>query len=87
MNEYLEAPLETRDIDKIDVLQWWKARATLWPNLARMVKQFLALPASSAGPERVFSAAGKMHTDLRKSMRDDTLEHSLIAAFNYDSAK
>ncbi len=51
-----------------------------------MVKQFLALPASSAGPERVFSAAGKMHTDLRKSMRDDTLEHSLIAAFNYDSA-
>ena len=37
--------------------------------------------ASSAGVERVFSAAGKMHDDLRKSAKDDTLEHSLIAAF------
>ena len=32
--------------------------------------------------ERVFSAAGRMHTDLRKSMKDSTLEHSLFAAFN-----
>ena len=49
-----------------------------------MVKQFLAAPASSAGVERVFSAAGKMHDDLdlRKSMSDGMLKHSLIAAFN-----
>ena len=39
-------------------------------------------PASTAGVERVFSAAGKMHSDLRKSMQDSTLEHSLFAAFN-----
>ena len=41
-------------------------------------------PASSAGVERVFSAAGKMHDDLKKSAKDDTLEHSIIAAFNCD---
>ena len=29
---------------------------------------------------RVFSAAGKMHDDLRKSEKDSTLEHSLFAA-------
>ena len=46
------------------------------------VKQFLAAPASSAGVERIFSAAGKMHDDLRKSMSDGMLKHSLIAAFN-----
>ena len=40
------------------------------------------LPASTAGVERVLSAAGKMHSDLRKSMQDSTLEHSLFAAFN-----
>ena len=39
---------------------------------------------SSAGVERVFSAAGKMHDDLRKSEKDSTLEHSLFAAFNTD---
>ena len=48
-----------------------------------MVKQYFAAPASSAGVERVFSAAGKMHGDLQKS-KDSTLEHSLFAAFNTD---
>ena len=56
-----------------------------------MVKQYFAAPASSAGVERVFSAAGKMHGDLQKSAKDSTLEHShsrechsLFAAFNTD---
>ena len=44
----------------------------------------VAAPFSSAGVERVFSAAGKMHDDLRKSAKDSTLEHSLFAAFNCD---
>ena len=71
------------DLD-VDLLEWWKAKEKRWPNLAKMVKQYFAQPASSAGVERVgvFSAAGKMHDDLRKSAKDDTLEHSLFAAFN-----
>ena len=59
-----------------------KAKETKWPALAKMVKQYFAAPASSAGVERVFSAAGKMHGDLQKSAKDTTLEHSLFAAFN-----
>ena len=55
-----------------------------FPKLAKMAKQYLAAPASTAGVERVFSAAGRMHSDLRKSMKDSTLEHSLMAAFNTD---
>ena len=55
-----------------------------WPKLAKMAKQYLAAPFSSAGVERVFSAAGKLHDDLRKSAKDSTLEHSLFAAFNTD---
>ena len=46
--------------------------------------KYLSMPASSAGVERVFSAAGRMHDDLRKSAKDNTLEHSLFAAFNTD---
>ena len=41
-----------------------------------------AAPASSAGVERVFSAAGKMHSDLRKSLGDSSLQHSIFACFN-----
>ena len=66
------------------VLAWWQAKESKWPNLAKMVKQYFAAPASSAGVERVFSAAGKMHGDLSKSVKDSTLEHSLFAAFNTD---
>ena len=36
----------------------------------------------SAGVERMFSKAGKLHDDLKKGQQDDTLEHSLFAAAN-----
>ena len=67
-----------------NILKWWAGREGKWPALAKMVKQYFAAPASSAGVERVFSAAGKMHGDLQKSAKDSTLEHSLFAAFNTD---
>ena len=82
LEEYLAEPEET-DLD-MKVLKWWEAKEPKWPALAKMVKQYFAAPATSAGVERVFSAAGKMHTDLKKSAKDTTLEHSLFAAFNAD---
>lgn len=82
LEEYLADPEEV-DLET-PVLKWWQAKEVKWPSLAKMVKQYLAVPASSAGVERVFSAAGKMHGDLSKSAKDETLEHSLFAAFNTD---
>ena len=82
LEQYL-ADTEEPTID-VKVLLWWKEKEAKWPNLAKMVKQYFAVPASSAGVERVFSAAGKMHGDLSKSAKDTTLEHSLFAAFNTD---
>ena len=82
LEEYLSSPLET-DME-LDLLAYWKLKESTWPKLAKMAKQYLAAPFSSAGVERVFSAAGKMHDDLRKSAKDSTLEHSLFAAFNTD---
>jgi hypothetical protein len=38
-----------------------------------MARQFLGRPASSAGVERFFSMAGKLHSDLKKAQGDDTL--------------
>ena len=85
LEEYLSSPLET-DMD-LDLLKYWKLKETTWPKLAKlakMAKKYLAAPFSSGGVERVFSAAGKMHDDLRKSEKDSTLEHSLFAAFNIE---
>ena len=80
LEEYL-APQDEDDYE-MDLLQFWKDSERKWPALAKMAKQYLAAPASSAGVEHVFSAAGKMHSDLRKSMKDDSLKHSLFACFN-----
>ena len=92
LEKYLALPAET-NLD-LDVLVWWKARdhdkpadpasgrPEGLPHLAKMARQFLGRPATSAGVERTFSLAGKLHDDMKKSQQDDTLEHSLFAAAN-----
>ena len=84
LEEYL-AEEEEEDLE-MDMLDYWRRREVRWPNLAKMVKQYFAQPASSAGVERVFSAAGRMHSDLRKSLNDHSLEHSLFGAYNTPKA-
>ena len=46
----LEAYLAEADEEDFDInsLTWWHAKETKWPNLAKMVKQYLSAPASSA---------------------------------------
>lgn len=52
-------------------LAWWKEKAALYPTLAEMARVYLAIPASSAPSERVFSA-GKLTLDYkRRSLEPD----------------
>ena len=68
---------------KFDLLKWWKDNEFEFPSLSRMAKQCLAIPASSAGVERLFSKAGKQYNDLSKNLKDETLKHRLMAASNF----
>ena len=55
------------------------------PALAKMARQYLGRPASSAGVDcgaHVFSKAGKLYGDEKKGQEDETLEHSLFADAN-----
>ena len=54
-------------------LMWWKQHQEEFPRLARMARQYLAVPASSASPERLFSSVGFVKSDLRGSLLDTTL--------------
>ncbi len=69
-----------------DILYWWKVHATEFPNLSKMARHFLAALASSAAAERLFSGAGKMHDDLKKSTSEETLEDMLKVAKNFPDA-
>ena len=80
LDEYLSLAQNT-DLE-LNVLLWWRGNEVRWPNLCRMAKTILAPPASSAGVERVFSAAGRMHGDEQKNKVADTMKYSLFAHHN-----
>ena len=56
----------------VGALSWWKANEHRFPRLALMARQYLAVPASSAACERLFSSVGLVKTDLRGSLLDST---------------
>jgi hypothetical protein len=52
IQRYLEHPTEDR---KSDPLEWWKLQAVRYPKLAILARRYLAISASSASSERLFS--------------------------------
>lgn len=49
---------ELCSVDSGPPLQWWKANCKRFPNLAKVAKKVLAIPATSTPTERLFSTAG-----------------------------
>ena len=62
-----QVPLDT------DPFMWWKKHVQEFPHLTRMDRQHLAVPATSASPERLFSSVGLVKSDLRGRLLDITL--------------
>lgn len=80
IQEYLSLPVLNM---ATNALEWWKAHHHQYPRLARMARQYLATPATSACVERFFSAAGLAFDDLRQAMAEGNLEDLMWAKFNY----
>ena len=53
-----------------------------FPNLARMARQSLGFPATSATVKRLFSVVGFAFADRRKSQSAETLANLAFAKFN-----
>jgi hypothetical protein len=62
-----EVPLDT------DPLMWWTQHVQEFPRLVRMVRQNMAVLATSASPERLFISVGLVKSDFRGSLLDSTL--------------
>ncbi|KAK3252795.1 hypothetical protein CYMTET_37929 [Cymbomonas tetramitiformis] len=54
--KYLALPLERAGCD---LQEWWKTHKFRLPSLAKMAREFLAVPASTAGVERSLVPLGK----------------------------
>ena len=56
-----------------DPLMWWKQHQQELPRLSRMVRQYLAVLARFASPERLLSSVGHVKSDLWGRLLDSTL--------------
>ena len=54
---------------KDDPMKWWKENQQTYPTLAAVARQVLAIPASSAPTERVFSKMARVNAKGRASMK------------------
>ena len=70
LNAYMRVQQVANDTDP---LMWWKQHQQEFPNLSRMVRQYLSVPARSASPERLFNSVGLVKSDLWGSLLDSTL--------------
>ena len=53
---------------KEDPLHWWVNRKSEYPNLWRMARDLLGIPATSTPAERIFSRAGILYTKNRNRL-------------------
>ena len=67
---------------KTDILKFWASKQYQYPILAAIAKDHLAIPATSAESERVFSVGGDIVTKKRNRLALSTLRY-LICLRNW----
>ena len=70
LQAYMQVQQVTNDTDP---LMWWKKHQEEFPDLSRMTRQYLVVPATSTSPERFFSRVGLVQTDLCGRLLDITM--------------
>lgn len=65
---------ETQQPQTADPLTWWRENEARFRGLNRLARKYLAIPATSAPSERVFSLAGNICNRRRASLSPDHLD-------------
>lgn len=68
-------------------LDWWRVNHEKFPNLWKMASCILAIPATSAPSERVFSAAANIVNKKRVSLKPETVDLLVFLRGNKDFVK
>ena len=58
---------------KANILMWCKLHAVRFPYLSRLARRYLAMPATSASVERLFSVAGQVVSAKRARLDPSTV--------------
>ena len=65
LNLYMSTPWISATCD---ILQYWHANEKQFPSLAKVVKKYMCIQASSSSSERTFSASGNIVTPKRNKL-------------------
>ena len=55
------------------ILKWWKEHAAQFPYLSQVARRYLAMTATSASVERLFSVAGQVVTAKRNRIHPSSV--------------
>jgi hypothetical protein len=69
--------LEPRPGEHTDILKYWCAKQYQYPVIARIARDHLAIPATSAASERVFSNGSDIITKKRNRLSPPTIRYLL----------
>ena len=65
-------------------LDFWKDHAALFPNLAELARSYLAVQASSAASERIFSQAKRLISCRRNRLNPQTAGKTFFVSLNWE---
>ena len=68
--------------DNNEILGWWKENEAGFPLLSPVAKYVLAISASSATSERVFSSGGRTVTTSRSNLDGEKVEDLVFLSLN-----
>ena len=77
-------PLRADDGSFNDPLVWWKANAVRFAPVAKLARKFLAIPATSAPSERIWSRAAKILSLHRASLNDELVARIMYVRENLE---
>jgi hypothetical protein len=87
MNEYekeLDLYLKANfsSTESTDLLKFWLNFSNVYPNIAKMAKKVLAIPATQFESERNFSASGRTLESRRNRLSPENVDHLLFLRKN-----
>jgi hypothetical protein len=63
--------------------KWWASQKSRFPILSQLAKKYLAIPATSASSEKLFSDAGNVMTVRRTNLLPSTFENLVFCKRNW----
>ena len=65
------------------IFEWWKVNEPRFPNVSKLAKSILCIPATSTASERIFSSAGTTISKKRNCLKPENVDKILFLNKNF----